>query len=105
LIAEYDEKISELEKNNAISSSLWEIDSLKSHNLNSVASLSKSLEDVSSTEVGTKAPYMSVPQYIDNSYASLIEKELATIKKNSALAFKKPENLIPQGDIIKLIFK
>ena len=105
LIAEYDEKITELEKNNALSSSLWEIDTLKVHNLNSVASLSKSLEEVSSTEVGTKSPYISVPQYIDNSYASLMEKELGTIKKNSALAFKKPDKLIPNDDVINLIFQ
>jgi len=105
LIAEYDEKISELEKNNAISSSLWEIDSLKSHNLNSVVALSKSLEEVSSTEVGTRTPYISVPEFIDNSYASLIEKELATIKKNSALAYKKPDTLIPSNDIINTIFQ
>lgn len=104
LIAEYDEKISELEKNNALSSSLWEIDSLQLHNLNRVASLSKSLEEVSSTEVGTRTPYISVPEYIDNSYANLIEKELATIKKNSALAFKKPEKLIPTNDIINSMF-
>ena len=105
LIAEYDEKLMELGKNNAISSSLWEIDSLKSHHLNSVASLAKSLEESSSTEIDNRTPYISVPQYIDNTYANLIEKELATIKKNSALAFKKPDKLFPSDDIINKIFK
>jgi U3 small nucleolar RNA-associated protein 19 len=95
----------ELEKNNAINSSLWELTLLKNHHLPGVVKLVTSIEeDPKSTLAGMGAIKINVNEYIDQSFADLMEDELKLVKNNSALAFKTPSKLFPIGDVINECF-
>ena len=93
-----------LENANAMQSSLWELEALSQHHLHSVATFAKSLETASSTSSGVDAPYLRVEDFIEHSYAALMETELASAKKHSAMAYKQPAKLLDGNDLISKCF-
>lgn len=97
-------KPKELEEVGALASSLWEAKGLQQHYLHSVAAFSKSLESASSTSTANDAPYLNVSDYIDHTYETLIDVELSRAKKNCALAYAKPTQLMAEGEFLSSAF-
>jgi U3 small nucleolar RNA-associated protein 19 len=93
-----------LERCNALQSSLWEALGLEHHHLHSVATLAKSLRVPLSTENSVKAPFLRVDDFLGHTYEALMESELAMAKKNSALAYKVPLELLPASTVTGSLF-
>lgn len=89
----------DLEKCNALSSSLWELEALKTHYYYQVASLAKSLENEASTVSGPKEILMNIDDFISQSFGGLIEEELKSAKKRSALAFSEPAGVFSSAAV------
>jgi CBF/Mak21 family len=100
----------DLEKCNALHSSLWEIESLSGHYLHTVSAFAKGLQSVASTSSGMDAPSLIVEDFLEHSYASLMESEASGGGKgkkneiNAAFAFKEPLQLIPSSSIMSKCF-
>ena len=101
----------DLEKCEALHSSLWEIETLSAHNLHTVSTFARALQGTPSTSLGMDAPSLIVEDFIEHSYASLMETEAGSSKtkkekdqKNSAFAYKEPSQLIPKNDIMRSCF-
>lgn len=99
----------DIEKCHALHSSLWEMETLSTHYLHTVSSFAKALQAEPSTSVGMDAPSLIVEDFIDHTYASLMETEASSGKtkkneKNTALAYKEPTQLLPQGCILRHCF-
>lgn len=99
----------DLEKCDALHSSLWEIETLSSHCLHTVSTFARSLQSAPSTSLGMDAPSLIVEDFIEHTYASIIDTEASSGKgkkgeKNMALAFKEPTQLLPAGCIIRQCF-
>lgn len=96
----------DLVKCNALSSSLWELELLQSHQLHSVAVLAKALMSHVSTSSGSDAPHLQVEDFIEQSYSAIIEEELKNkrLKQQAALAYTQPNKLIAIGFNIDLSF-
>lgn len=96
----YDEnEEDDIEKCNALTSSLWELEALKNHYYYQVASLAKSLENEASTVSGPKEILINIDDFIAQSYGSLIEEELRSVKKRSALAFSEPTGVFSSSAV------
>ena len=99
----------DLEKCEALHSSLWEMETLSSHCLHTVSTFAKALQSAPSTSLGMDAPSLIVEDFIEHTYASIIDTEASSGKgkrseKNMALAFKEPTHLLPAGCIVRQCF-
>lgn len=101
----------DLEKCDALHSSLWEMETLSDHCLHKVSTFAKALQGAKSTSSGMDAPSLIVEDFIEHTYASLMEGEASAGKlkkdhdqRNYALTYKEPSQLLPKGDIIQLCF-
>lgn len=101
----------DLEKCNALHSSLWEIESLSSHYLHTVSAFAKGLQSAVSTSSGMDAPSLIVEDFLEHSYASLMESEASgggskgkKSEINAAFAFKEPLQLIPSNSTMRQCF-
>jgi hypothetical protein len=93
VLGEFDSTEEEdLEKANAISSSLWELTVLKNHHFHGVNILASALETSNSTENNSKSDLLVIEDFIQPTYATLIEAETSKAKTNSALEFQKPSS-------------
>lgn len=95
----------ELEKSHAMQSSLWEAEVLSGHHIHGISVLASALQSASSTAAATlkdvSAP-LRVEDYLSDSYVSLMEAELARIKKHAPTAFRQPETLLPASNDLVL---
>lgn len=101
----------DLEKCDALHSSLWEIETLSSHCLHTVSTFAKALQGTQSTSSDMDAPSLIVEDFIEHTYASLMETEAGSSKikkdkdqRNNALAYKEPSQLLPRGDVMRQCF-
>lgn len=99
----------DIEKCHALHSSLWEMETLSTHYLHTVSSFAKALQGEPSTSQGMDAPSLIVEDFLEHTYASLMEAEASGGKskkneKNTALAYKEPTQLLPQGCILRECF-
>ena len=101
----------DLEKCNALHSSLWEIESLSSHYLHTVSAFAKGLQSAASTSSGMDAPSLIVEDFLEHSYASLMESEASgggskgkKSEINAAFAFQEPLQLIPSSSTMRQCF-
>eukprot|EP01041_Mallomonas_annulata_P002903 gene2903-5694_t len=94
----------DLEKTQAMESSLWEAIALQNHHLHSVAALAKALKNEISTSSKPTAPALVVEEFITHSYADLMEADMKRIKKNGALAYKEPKRLLQTEGLIDSCF-
>ena len=103
---EYDiNESSQLERSNALESSLWEMTVLQSSVLNSVINLATTLEESpASTKEGKGSMLIVVEDFVDSTYADLMESELKKIKKNAAMAFRNVNELFSGDTVIKNVF-
>jgi U3 small nucleolar RNA-associated protein 19 len=92
------EEEDDLEQTGALESSLWELDALRRHHFHAVATLASALDNESSTQSGAKEIPLNIDDFINQSYASLIESELKSTKKHSALSFSPGDFLPSQSD-------
>lgn len=98
--ATYDEdEEDDLENCNALSSSLWELEALTNHYYYQVSSLAKSLQNEASTVSGPKEIPMYIDDFITQSYGDLMEGELKSAKKRSALAFTEPAGVFSSSAV------
>ena len=99
----------QLEKSQALHSSLWEAEVLAGHHIHCISVLATALQSASSTAAATlkdvSAP-LRVEDYLSDSYVSLMEAELARIKKHAPMAFKQPEALLltSENDLVLQCF-
>lgn len=100
----------DLNKSNAIHSSLWEIECLQNHHLYKVSAMALALMQPLSTTIGPEAgtSFIHVEDYLNNTYNDLIEvNDIDTnkkMKKNHALSYIKPTTLIDSDDAISRCF-
>lgn len=101
----------DIEKCDALHSSLWEMETLSSHCFHTVSTFAKALQGTPSTSNDMDAPSLIVEDFIEHTYASLMETEAGGGKvkkekdqKNAALAYKEPTQLLPVGDVIRSCF-
>jgi hypothetical protein len=89
-----DEEVN-LEKSDAMKSSLFELHALRNHFIYEVNSLARALEDSSSTTTGEGSTLLVVSDFIDQSYAQIMDAELNRVKSASAvpLAYRQPSSL------------
>jgi hypothetical protein len=92
------EEEDDLEQTGALESSLWELEALRRHHFHAVATLASALDNESSTQSGVKEIPLNIDDFINQSYATLIESELKSTKKHSALAFSPGDILPSQSD-------
>lgn len=81
------EEEDDLEQTGALESSLWELDALRRHHFHAVATLASALDNESSTQSGAKEVPLNIDDFINNTFATLIEGELKGVKRHSALSF------------------
>ena len=105
----------DLEKTNALQSSLWEIEGLQQHHLIAAAALAESLKTPESTMITAAAgsAYVHVEDYLNITYADLMDKAVTvrtkegtttTGKKEAALAYIKPTTLFEPNSLINNTF-
>ena len=82
----------------------------------SVAAVATSLKEHSSTKTGKDSTYVPLQEFLELSYADMIESELGAsantgnsnsnkkIKKSAALAYKKPDKLMEEDGLIRQCF-
>jgi U3 small nucleolar RNA-associated protein 19 len=102
-------EVHDLEKCNAIYSSLWEMETLSAHSLHTVSTFAKALQGAPSTSSDIDAPSLIVEDFIEHTYASLMEAEASSNKqkkneKNTALAFKEPVKFLGADDVTRQCF-
>lgn len=97
----YVRTIDDLEKCNALESSLWEIEILRKHHVHGVALLAKSLESPSSTSLDADAVYLNVNDFIDRNYSTMIEEEFKAVKSRGGLSYQPPKQLLASSFISK----
>jgi U3 small nucleolar RNA-associated protein 19 len=97
---------SELDKSNALSSTLWEFLLLENHYLYNLATLATSLRNIKSTDNGKDGHHLSVEDFIGVSYSDLSELHDGGKKEriNAALAYKKPLSLFLKDSILDTCF-
>lgn len=100
---EFDINEKDVEKANALSSSLWELEALEQHYLYDIAKATVVLRDSQSTNP------MSLPVVMegtmDQSYAGLIDEVLNKKKKlNVAMAYRKPTTLCGKTSVVGKLF-
>ena len=94
----------DLEKANALQSSLWELGTLARHHLHTVATFATAVQAPASTADSMDAPNLAMDDFLDHSYASLIETGVKLARKNAAFAFVPPSRLIAEDDLIAQCF-
>jgi U3 small nucleolar RNA-associated protein 19 len=93
-----------LEKANALTSSLWEVAGLQNHYIYEASILAQALENEKSTSANKNIPEISVEMFMKQNYADLIEIELKRIKKSAAFAFQEPKQLLSPESTIASCF-
>jgi len=94
----------DLEKANALQSSLWELDTLAHHHLHTVATFAQAVQAPHSTADSADAPNLAMDDFLEHTYASMLEADVKKAKKNAPFAFVQPTKLIPDDDIIAQCF-
>ena len=94
----------DVDKCDALSSSLYEVEALQQHYLHSVATLALALKSPASTANDGSAPVLDVNAFIDQSYTDLIHAELKRTKKGAPLAHKVPDSLFSSNSVVASCF-
>lgn len=103
----------DLEKANALLSSLWEVECLQNHHIHAAAQLAHALATPESTMIGAAAgdAYVHVEDYLTIGYLDMMEAALgkhvqgtSVAKRSAALHYVKPVSLFASDSLISSTF-
>lgn len=103
----------DLEKANALRSSLWEVECLQNHHIHAAAQLAHALATPESTMIGAGAgdAYVHVEDYLSLGYLEMMEAALgknvqgtAAAKRSAALNYVKPTTLFASDSLVNNTF-
>lgn len=94
----------DIEKANALQSSLWELEILCEHQFHSVSSLANSLRNAESTSNDPNAPFLQLEDFVDHRYEEIMEEEVKKWKKFGALNHRHPSSMFESDSFLDRCF-